>query len=328
MKRLSSGVPWLRALLSAVLLGLSVPVWPQAPWRQFVISDVVGSVGAGASSQLVENEDWGKYAPRKLFDGSKDSAWVEGVDGDGVGEQVWFTVDPGTVELTVTNGFARTNSLFRKNGRVRRLEASLWEAATAGIMVTELGRIYQARPASGLHALSLADSAAPQSVVLPLDWAAVPEDTDRLIEEYRRDFEVPEGEDCRAEYLLCLEIREVYPGTTYQDTCIAEISWTLPPELAGPGGRRAGDLVGTWRAESGSEWECLRLEIQCGVQLFEVHREGSLYDAGLWYVGDGQLALASDAGPSWIYTDGSLEGGSLVLIREDGHRESYVRESE
>ncbi|MBN1838088.1 MAG: hypothetical protein JW820_19680 [Spirochaetales bacterium] len=293
-----------------------------------MISDVVGPVGAGASSRLVENEDWGKYAPRKLFDGSKDSAWVEGVDGDGVGEQVWFTVDRGTTDLSLTNGFARTDSLFQKNGRVRRLAASLWAAATAEIMVTELGQVCQARPASGRLELRLADSAVPQTLALSLDWAAVPEDPDPLIGQYREDFEVPGGEECRVEYLLCLEILEVYPGTAYRDTCIAEISWTLPSELAGPGARRAEELAGCWQAESGAGWERLCLEIESGVQLFETYRDDSLCDAGLWYVGNGQLALESDAGPSWTYTDGRLEGGSLVLIREDGHRERYARESE
>jgi len=315
-------------VLVAVLLAMSAPAFAQEHWRQLVISDVVGPVGAGASSWLVENDDWGKYAPGNLFDGSKDTAWVEGVDGDGLGEQVWFTVDRETDDLIVTNGFARTQALFHKNNRLKRLEATLWVGATAEIMVTELGRIYQARPASGRITLFLADSPSPQTLALPLDWDAVPEDPGPMIEEYRAVFEVPDGEDCWVEYLVCLEILEVYPGTVYRDTCIAEISWTLPSELTGPGGRRAAELAGIWMAESGAEWEQLRLEIQSGVRLFETYRGGSLYDAGLWYVGEGHLALESDAGASWTYVDGTLTGDSLVLIEEDGHRERYVRAGE
>jgi hypothetical protein len=315
----------LLAVVSAALLALSVPAYAQAPWRQLVISDVVGPVGAGASSQLLENDDWSKYAPRNLFDGSKDTAWVEGADGDGLGQQVWFTVDYQTADLIVTNGFARTEGLFQKNNRVKRLEASLWLGATAEIMVTELGRIYQARPASGKLALSLVDSASPQTLVLPIDWGAVPEDPVKLIEEYRAAFEVPDGENCWVEYILCLEIREVYRGSAYRDTCIAEITWTPPRAVAGPGARRAAELAGYWKAESGAEWEYLRLELLSGVQLFETYRGGSLYDSGLWYVGSGQLALESDAGMSWTYTDGKLAGDSLVLIGEDGHQERYVR---
>jgi hypothetical protein len=83
--------------------------------------------------------------------------------------------------------------------------------------------------------------------------------------------------------------------------------------------------AGYWKAESGAEWEYLRLELLSGIQLFETYRGGSLYDSGLWYVGNGQLALESDAGMSWTYTDGKLAGDSLVLIGEDGHQERYVR---
>ena len=57
----------------------------------------------------MENDDWGKYAPRNLFDGSKDTARVEGADGDGLGEQVWFAVDRETDELIVTTGWLLTH---------------------------------------------------------------------------------------------------------------------------------------------------------------------------------------------------------------------------
>jgi hypothetical protein len=224
------------------------------------VTDRVGFV-ASASSQLVENDDWTKYAPRNLFDGNKDSAWVEGVEADGLGEQVWFTVDRRTADLILTNGFARNASLFQKNNRVKRLEATLWAAATVSGMATELGQVYQARPVSGRLALSLADQAAPQTLALPIDWDGLPVDPPKLIEDYRHSFEVPAEGSFWMDYILCLEIQEVYRGTAYRDTCIAEIAWTLPRALAGPGGSRASQLAGAWKAEEGAEWEYLELAI-------------------------------------------------------------------
>jgi len=315
---------WIALSVYLLAAALGAPSFAEEGWRQFIISDVVGAIGSGSTSQLVENDDWAKYAPRKLFDGSKDSAWVEG---DGVGEQVWFTVDLGTADLILTNGFARSASLFQKNNRVKRLEASLWVGVTAEIMVSELGRIYQARPVPGKLALPLADKATSQSLALPYDWGKAPGDPEAMVAEYRAAFEVPEDEACWAEYIVCLEIREVYRGTAYRDTCIAEIAGTLPRAVAGPGGRCAVEIAGYCKAEAGAEWEFLRLSIEAGILLF-TYLGDRLYDSGLWYVGDGRLALESDAAQSTTFIDGELAGDTLVLIGEDGHKESYARVEE
>lgn len=328
--RQPAGLAIAAALLLAglALLAPGAPAFAQEGWRQFIMTGAAGPVAAGSSSQLVENDDWTKYAPRNLFDGGKDSAWVEGVDGDGLGEQVWFTVDRGTADLILTNGFARNASLFQKNNRVKRLEATLWAAATVSGMATELGQVYQARPVSGRLALSLADQTAPQTLALPIDWEGLPVDPPKLIEDYRRSFEVPAEGSFRMDYVLCLEIKEVYRGTAYRDTCIAEIAWTLPRALAGPGDSRASQLAGAWKAEEGAEWEYLELAIEDEVLLFSAFLGGRLYDAGLWYVGEGQLSLDSDGGSSWVYTDGNLTSRTLWLTGEDGHRERYVRAEE
>jgi hypothetical protein len=342
MKRRAGWIA-LSVLLLAAALG--APAFAEEDWRQFIISDVVGYFGAGASSRLVEDDDWGEYAPGNLIDGNKDSAWVEGVEGDGVGRQVWFTVDRGTTDLVLANGFARSASLFKKHNRVKRLAASLWVGATADFNVIEQGRVFRARPASARLSVLLADKAAPQTVALPFDWGKLRVDPQELIEEFRTANEYTEEVACWTEFIVCLEIREVYRGTANRDTCIAEVAWTLPRAVAGPDDRRAADLAGYWKAEAGAEWDFLHLELKAWsprLLQFITYLEdrawptGQLYEEdgrralaeGQWYVGDGKLTLESDAGRLWVYTDGRMAGDTLVLVGEDGHREAYVRAEE
>lgn len=69
------------------------------------------------------------YCPENLIDGEKDSVWIEGIGGDGQGERILFTFDmterkPGGNELgihsvSIINGFARSEKLWKENSRVK-----------------------------------------------------------------------------------------------------------------------------------------------------------------------------------------------------------------
>jgi hypothetical protein len=318
----------MRAVLVLLVFSLCVPICAAGQWRELMLMDVAGSPGVYASSRLEEGDDWRKYAEVNLFDGSRDTAWVEGAAGDGIGERVWFAVDPGINDLTITNGYARSTSLFQKNNRVKRLEASLWYGVSGEKMLTEIGRLYQAVPVFPAVSLAVADSAAPQRLALAFDWRRQAIDGEAIADRYRADFKIPADWGTLSRWILCLEIKEVYRGTAYRDTCIAEVSWTLPRQVAGPGGTRAADLLGAWTTEKGAEWELLRLTEEEGVRLYETFLGERPYDYGTWSVGDGKLVLSSDAGDSRGYGSGSLAGGKLRLVAEDGHEELYVRAPE
>ncbi|WP_069999272.1 NADase-type glycan-binding domain-containing protein [Cellulosilyticum sp. I15G10I2] len=64
------------------------------------------------------------YTPLALCDSDFTTVWVEGADGDGVGE--WITIDNeqqfdlDTIQLT--NGFTKNEDLYYKNNRIARLE--------------------------------------------------------------------------------------------------------------------------------------------------------------------------------------------------------------
>jgi hypothetical protein len=64
------------------------------------------------------------YGPENLFDDDPKTAWVEGVDGDGIGEMMVVHFDgkksPSTIYLR--NGYTKNDDIYAKNGRAREIE--------------------------------------------------------------------------------------------------------------------------------------------------------------------------------------------------------------
>lgn len=143
-----------------------------------------------ASSHLGPQGD-NRYDVAMLEDYSPRTAWVEGVEGDGIGERLSFTILPldGESEaaqepvpfwgIDLVNGYAKTEATWEANGRVRELLLSINGDAVA--------------------LLQLLDFRLPQSLDLPDGLEVAPGD------------------------VIALEIRGVYPGSRYADTAITEI---------------------------------------------------------------------------------------------------------
>ena len=63
------------------------------------------------------------YGPANMFDGRLDTAWVEGVEGVGVGEQLTIAFDEERLVsgISLLNGYHKSNDLFAKNGRITEI---------------------------------------------------------------------------------------------------------------------------------------------------------------------------------------------------------------
>ena len=63
------------------------------------------------------------YGPANMFDGRLDTAWVEGVEGVGVGEQLTIAFDEDRLVsgISLLNGYHKSNDLFAKNGRITEI---------------------------------------------------------------------------------------------------------------------------------------------------------------------------------------------------------------
>jgi uncharacterized membrane protein YvbJ len=74
-----------------------------------------------ASSKLVESNY--NYDPINVADGNKETVWVEGASGDGLGEWVKLESDTeqGIVGFSVINGYSKSDNLYYANNRVAKL---------------------------------------------------------------------------------------------------------------------------------------------------------------------------------------------------------------
>lgn len=141
-----------------------------------------------ASSELKPQGKF-TYEAKNMHDLNYASAWVEGAPGDGIGEWVEYTLpanNPRITTLNIANGYVRTKKAWTENSRVKVLDVEV-----NGV------------PHAKVH---LKDYYGLQSVDIPT-----------IGYEDRENFEGKEP--IRIRFI----IREVYPGTKYQDTAISDI---------------------------------------------------------------------------------------------------------
>lgn len=151
-----------------------------------------GEVEAVEATSVRDSMLGSTYLPTQAADSRLSTAWVEGAEGDGIGERLTFTFSPHSwpvSEIKIVNGYAKNEKVWRANSRIRKLK------------VLHNGQ--------WVYTLQLADIRDLQVFLLP--------DT----------LGTPSG---KAPWTLSFEILEVYPGSKFSDTAITEI--LFGPELA------------------------------------------------------------------------------------------------
>jgi hypothetical protein len=83
-------------------------------------------------SSVLKPQFGNSYGPENLFKGPASAAWVEGRQGNGVGE--WITVEFDGLRMVrsivVRNGYQKSSDIFGKNNRVRHLRAVFSQGET------------------------------------------------------------------------------------------------------------------------------------------------------------------------------------------------------
>ena len=71
-------------------------------------------------SSVLKSQKGNQYGPENMFDGDPGTAWVEGVDGDGVGEAIVIRFDEpeDVVTIEIRNGYNKNSDIFAKNNRI------------------------------------------------------------------------------------------------------------------------------------------------------------------------------------------------------------------
>ena len=141
------------------------------------------------------------YEPEALFDGVRTNAWVEGIDGPGVGEWVEFELNQAAYGITIHNGIQMYPTDFLRPSRID------WRNADRGIdyyepIFADNNRVRGLR----IERLVL------RGATLRLELRDT-RDAQRWDELY-----LPPG-------LYRVFVESVYPGRRWDDTCLGEISF-------------------------------------------------------------------------------------------------------
>lgn len=83
-----------------------------------------GPVGFGASSYLGEASGNTAYLPYYIHDFSYKTSWVEGVEGDGIGEWIefYFKNSAPATAFVISNGYVKNRKLYLENNRAKKLK--------------------------------------------------------------------------------------------------------------------------------------------------------------------------------------------------------------
>ena len=232
-----------RPICLSILLALAVTIGPvhgqeelRGDWLRFGLQGKSFGPGYGASSVLDAQEGIyrSRYDVDKAMDEDPATAWVEGVAGPGEGESYWIGLEHYPEALGFINGYAKNRSLFDKNYRVQSLKVQVFAAVNLSGFAGQWELFYDGLPISEVQLIDLEDSRAPQKVRLPFNRREM---ISRM-QEFRRseaiqNFDFPQAREMglsgdegiakKFVYILRLTIDATYPGTRWEDTCIAEL---------------------------------------------------------------------------------------------------------
>ncbi|MEM8598462.1 MAG: hypothetical protein AAGF99_00940 [Bacteroidota bacterium] len=171
---------------TTVAVGLDLP---EEDWEGYLDGcSLLCAIGwTTTASSALAPQGANRYAVDEAEDGNPRSAWVEGVDGPGLGERLMITLgtpdDPDDFTTSfdgvrVINGYAKSMQTWEANGRVRHLEVHLNDRLVTVIVLHDTAMLQEAT------------------------WANLP---------------VRPGDR------IDLVITGVYAGTRYEDTALSEV---------------------------------------------------------------------------------------------------------
>ena len=218
-----------------LLLILIASCTVESQWERLELFDVYGFHICSSELDPVDPfEDLGKYGGHNLFDKDPSTAWVEGADGDGIGETV--TIEAGeTLEeaIMIRNGYQKSLGTFDNNSRVKKLRMNLY----IGFMIpgdeTEVYAYFNVIPFGDPVEIELEDTWGIQRIRMPFDREAALAFKEKQHEIFLKEAattlaEMQANSDQAIEeptfrYFIKCEILEVYKGSKYEDTCISDI---------------------------------------------------------------------------------------------------------
>ena len=221
-------------LIVSIFFSLLIFSKTNAQWQKLFFYDAMGiHLSSSELDDGTQFEDLGKYGAHNLFDRDFSTAWVEGVEGSGIGESVYIGIGKELKDyLYVANGYQKTDALYYYNNRVKAVRLSLFVTFMFPGDVTEIGGNLYTLKYDDVKMILLKDTIGAQRIDFPFDQMKVNEFKNQALLSFGKDYEKIEGRNDAfvgsdnyyfAGYLMLIEIREVYKGSKWDDTCISDI---------------------------------------------------------------------------------------------------------
>jgi hypothetical protein len=160
-----------------------------------VFSDEAVDNPPAATSYLIDRKNPSRYAPACAFDNRLETSWVEGKQGDGIGEKIAFQFNA-IKSVSIFPGFGKER-YFTLNNRLKKASFKVYKIKD--VLPHQCATTFRFGELVAHETLHFRDSMTMQT------------------------FHIRKREDERG-FIGVLEILEVYRGSRWQDTCIAEIT--------------------------------------------------------------------------------------------------------
>jgi hypothetical protein len=149
-----------------------------------------------------------KYSPGQIGDNDPTTAWVEGVEGYGIGEAIIIPCLDLKRPVEIWAGYGKSKNLHQYNSRPSKIRLTIIQSKPGN--PTQYGTWYDDLFIIEDKLVELQDVNGYQVIELPK----------YQIEEY---FDVDRDVKNEYKYFLGIEIIDVYKGTKWDDTCISEV---------------------------------------------------------------------------------------------------------
>jgi hypothetical protein len=144
------------------------------------------------TSSSLKSQNGNTYKSKNIHDLNYKNAWVEGVDGNGIGEFIEYTFSgesPRITDIFIVNGYVKNEQVWKNNARVKKLKLYINNQAYAILNLKDS----RSEQRFKVEPIGNGDRTNKAELKLKPDWK------------------------------LKFEVLEVYPETKFQDLAISEI---------------------------------------------------------------------------------------------------------
>ncbi len=234
-------------------------------WEKMFLYDAMGiwNESSELDDRVSGHDELGKYCACWLFDKDLTTAWVEGVKSDGIGEYVLLGHEKALPDkIHINNGYQKSESVYRKNGRPKVLRLSLYVAYYLPDDFTELGGNFYCLPFPDSILLELNDEMGTQAIELAFNKEKIGSLKKLGDLSFKNEFgeiiaerlNTNSDNDWYEEFygfVVKLEIIDVYKGSRWDDTCISDI-WFSTEKKKDPGISADEKITEIFKGEDGN----------------------------------------------------------------------------